>query len=107
LIDTLKKFIGGGGFGEVFVVDKPQNEKKMAMKVIRLGLINTEEPSKEAKAAEAEISIGIKLGQFSKYLVQLTEYFFEGEYCCLIMEFCSGGDLQKIFDKKNRIPQPV
>jgi hypothetical protein len=28
-IDTLKEFIGGGSFGEVLVVDKPQNKKKM------------------------------------------------------------------------------
>jgi hypothetical protein len=23
------------------------------------------------------------------------------------MEFCTGGDLEKIFNEKNRIPQPV
>jgi serine/threonine protein kinase len=43
----------------------------------------------------------------SKYLVQLTEFFIEEEYCCLLMEFCTGGDLEKIFNEKNGIPQPV
>jgi serine/threonine protein kinase len=56
---------------------------------------------------EAEILVGIKLGSLSKYLVHLTEFFIEEDYCCLIMEFCTGGDLEKIFNEKNRIPQPV
>jgi serine/threonine protein kinase len=74
---------------------------------MKLGRTNTDEFSKRSKVIEAEISIGIKLGRLSKYLIQLTEFFIEGKYYCLIMEFCSGGDLQKIFDKKEQIPQPV
>jgi serine/threonine protein kinase len=59
------------------------------------------------KVVEAEIQVAIKLGSVSKYLVQLIEYFIEDNCFCLVMEFCSGGNLQKIFNEKNQIPQPV
>jgi serine/threonine protein kinase len=33
--------------------------------------------------------------------------FIENGCCCLIMEYCSGGDLEKILKEKKRIPQKV
>jgi serine/threonine protein kinase len=37
----------------------------------------------------------------------VIEFFIEDEYYCLVMEFCSGGDLEKILEKNNCISQPV
>jgi serine/threonine protein kinase len=99
--------LGKGGTGEVFVVEKVSTKKKMVLKVLRLGIKGTDDFKKNSKVMEAEIQVGIKLGSLSKFLVQLTEFFIEEDYCCLIMEFCTGGDLEKIFNEKNRIPQQV
>jgi serine/threonine protein kinase len=59
------------------------------------------------KNVEAEILVGIKFGRSCKFLVQIFEFFFEGEYCCLVMEYCSGGDLQKILDNKKKLTESV
>jgi serine/threonine protein kinase len=106
-VDSVKYRLGGGGTGEVFVVEKISTKKKMVLKLLKLGVKGTDEFKKNTKSMEAEIEVGIKLGSLSIYLVQLTEFFIEDDYCCLIMEFCNGGDLQKIFNKENRICQPV
>ena len=96
-----------GGSGDVFKVEKQSTKKKMVIKVIRVGKEGTDEFNQNLKVIQTEIEVGIKLGNLCKFLVQLTEFFMEEDYCCLVMEFCSGGDLQKIFDKKNRLSQPV
>jgi serine/threonine protein kinase len=107
-IDILKDYLGSGGTGDVFVVEKETNKKKkMVMKSIKVGIKGSEEYKKNIKIMETETRIGIKLGGMSEFLVELTEFFTEGSYCYLVMEFCSGGDLQKIFNKKKHLPQKV
>jgi NIMA (never in mitosis gene a)-related kinase len=99
----LKEELGSGGYGEVFEVEKESNKKRMAMKVMKI----SKENKKSSKAMEAEIRIGINLGSTCKFLVQLTEYFISDGFCCLIMEYCDGGDLEKVLEEKKRIPQNV
>jgi serine/threonine protein kinase len=77
------------------------------MKVIRLGRIGTEEFDINKKSMDSEFDVGFKLGKLNNHLVQITSFFMEGEYCCLIMEYCSCGDLQKIFEKRESIPESV
>jgi serine/threonine protein kinase len=72
----------------------------MVMKVMRLN-------KKKAKAIEAEIQVGMNLGLNCKYLVHLVDFFAEKGCCCLIMEYCSGGDLEKVLEEKKRIEQQV
>jgi serine/threonine protein kinase len=55
----------------------------------------------------SELDVSIKLGISNKFLVQTTGFFIENDYCCLIMEYCSHGDLQKIFDKKGQFLESV
>jgi serine/threonine protein kinase len=86
---------------------KQLTKKKMVIKVMKLGIAGTDDYKKNFKSMEAEIQVGIKLGPLCHFLVQLNEFFMEDQCCCLVMEFCSGGDLQKIFNSKNRIPQNV
>jgi serine/threonine protein kinase len=99
----LKEKLGSGGHGDVFKVEKLSTKKEMVMKVIRLG----DEGEKNSKAIRAELEVGMKLGSLSKFLVQLTEFFIENSCCCLIMEYCNNGDLEKILREKKRIPQKV
>jgi hypothetical protein len=79
----------------------------MVLKLLRLGVRGTEEFRKSSKAMEAEILVGIKLGSLSRYLVQLTEFFIEKDYSCLLIEFFTGGNHEYIFNKKNSILHPV
>jgi serine/threonine protein kinase len=102
-LDLLKEELGGGGFGDVYKVEKISTKEELVMKVIKLG----KEDKKNSKGIEAEIQVGINLGSSCKYLVKLTDFFKEGGYCCLIMEYCNGGDLEKVLKEGKRIEQPV
>jgi serine/threonine protein kinase len=101
ITDTLKTFLGVGAFGHVFSCDNPRFPKTMAMKIIRIDDMNSE----AARSLDAELRAGIPLGGKSRSLVPIVEYFVEDGCCFLIMEYCSGGDLQKIFmeNKKNGV----
>jgi serine/threonine protein kinase len=105
--DQIKDYIGSGGNGKVFLIIDERDKKLKAMKVIELGIAGSKEFENNKKSMDAEFNVGVKLGALNKYLVQITSLFIEGGYCCLIMEFCSGGDFQKILQKKNRIPESV
>jgi serine/threonine protein kinase len=96
ILDLLKEELGSGGFGDVYKVEKILTKEELVMKVMRLG-----------KESEAEIKVGISLGSSCKYLVQLVDFFMEGGCCCLIMEHCSGGNLEKVLEEGKRIEQPV
>jgi serine/threonine protein kinase len=74
----------------------------MAMKIIKL-----KKEGKNMKAAEAEINIGKKLGSECEYLVHMIDFWIENECYFLVMELCSGGDLQKILDQKKHLPKEV
>jgi NIMA (never in mitosis gene a)-related kinase len=103
LLDLLKEELGSGGFGDVYKVEKLSTKEEMAMKVMKLG----KEGKKNAKAIEAEIQVGINLGSNCKFLVHLIDFFMEGGCCCLIMEYCTGGDLERVLEEGKRIEQPV
>jgi serine/threonine protein kinase len=99
--------LGKGGFGDVFKVEKQSTKEILAIKMIWLGKKGSSEYESNMKLIEAEISVGIKLGRSCKYLVEIFEIFFEGEHCCIVMELCDGGDLQKILDNKKKLTEPV
>jgi serine/threonine protein kinase len=105
--DFFEEHLGKGSFGDVFKVVKQSTKEIFGMKIIWLGKQGSNEYESNMKNLEAEISIGIKLGKCCKFLVQIFEFFFEGEYCCLVMELCSGGDLQQILDNKKKLTESV
>jgi serine/threonine protein kinase len=47
---------------------------------------------------EAQISIEMTIGQNCPFLVQYLETFYHKNFCCLVMEYCELGDLQKELD---------
>jgi serine/threonine protein kinase len=59
------------------------------------------------KAIETKFSIWIKLGQCCKFLVQIFEIFFEKKCCCLVMEFCDIGNLQRTLNNKKKLTKSV
>jgi serine/threonine protein kinase len=105
-LDKIESFVGSGSYGDVFAVTDERDEVK-AMKAMRLGERGTEGFKKRKKAMNSELDVGIELGISNEFLVQTTEFFMKNNYYCLIMEYCSHGDLQKIFDEKGQLPQSV
>jgi serine/threonine protein kinase len=81
------------------LVEKSSPSVKMAMKIIRLGRVGTSEYDEASHTLDAEMRVGVSLAGRSPFLLQISEYFIENGYCFLIMEYCSGGDLRKVFNK--------
>jgi hypothetical protein len=77
------------------------------MKTFKLGIKGTETFKKNVRAMETEVGIGIRIGTSCEYLVGFKEFFIVGDYWCLIMEFYSCGDLEKMLKDKKTIPQQV
>jgi serine/threonine protein kinase len=106
-LDHLKFLLGSTGFCDVFKLGNTTTKAYMVLKAIRFGFEGDDHYWRILSAIESEIQVGIKLGSSFKFLVQLSEYFKPNGCFCLIMEYCSGCYLQKIFDENNTIPQPV
>jgi serine/threonine protein kinase len=101
------KYCLKGDRNKLFVVEEVSTKSQMVLKLLQLGVKGSVEFNRNLEAVKTAIQIWMKLGSLCKFLVHLYKFFVEDDYCCVIMEFCSGGDLEKIFNEKNRIPQPV
>jgi serine/threonine protein kinase len=101
ILDLLKEKIGGGACGEVFKVESKLTQKQMAMKIIKLN------ERRNYEKIKAEFEVGVRLGSTCKFLVPLTELFSKDGFCCFVMEYCPGGDLEKMLKKNKCIPQRV
>jgi serine/threonine protein kinase len=99
-VDTLKEFIGIGRFGKVYSVENPRFPKKMALKLIDME--NGTDKNEALKILDAELRASIKLVDKSPFLVKVVEYFIDSGYCFLVMDYFSGGDLEKVL-KKNKV----
>jgi serine/threonine protein kinase len=73
------------------------------MKVMRIGKTDSKEYSKKIKMINSELEIGIKLSLECEYLVKSEKFFMEENNCILIMEYCSCGDLNQLFENKKKL----
>jgi len=106
------KTIGGGGFGKVLVVDSAKFKKKVAIKQVAEGdiykmafqgkgnatLLGEHKRNEFLLRKEKDLMMQLK----AKNLDCCVEYLdCEENPFRIIMEYCEGGDLRKIFDEKN------
>ena len=90
----IKSKIGTGTYGVVYKVTKKDLNKFFVLKQISLfGL-----PKDQIEEVQMEATILSKLN--SKYVVQYFESFEEKNFLNIIMEYCDGGDLGQLLDKK-------
>jgi serine/threonine protein kinase len=75
--------------------------------MINIGKEGTEERRKAQKDAGTEIDIGMTVGQECPFLVRYYEMFYYKNFCCLIIEYCELGDLQKQLDLKKQYEESV
>jgi serine/threonine protein kinase len=106
-LDQIKRKLGTGGFGEVWLVYDKKDDSDKAMKKIYVGSAEVEEFKQRMKYVRSELAVGLDLSQKSENLIKLYDHFFENDYCYFVMEYCEGGDLQKIFNLKKGLPEEV
>jgi serine/threonine protein kinase len=56
---------------------------------------------------EREMKVGLIISKESSHLVSHSEVFEWGDYFCIRMEYCCGGDLQDQFDKERIFTEEV
>jgi serine/threonine protein kinase len=88
-------------------VEKQLTKELFVMKMINVGQEGSEERKKAQKEIAAEINIGMTLGQDCPFLVRYLETFYHKNFCCLILEYCEFGDLQKELDSGKQYEEPV
>jgi serine/threonine protein kinase len=99
LLDKLKLELGSGGFGSVYLVGKEETNTNWVIKFVDLGEKGTSEYKEKQKSLQRDLSVGTTIGRNSPFLMKYIETFEEGRYFCIVMEYCAGGDLQKILNK--------
>jgi serine/threonine protein kinase len=97
---------GSGASGKVYVVEDAHG-KLFAMKVIDLVPITSPNYKEVVDMVQKEFIIGKKLGSQNPFLVKIEKCIIEEDYCLLIMEFCSGGDLGELLKSKGKLPPNV
>jgi serine/threonine protein kinase len=91
-----KSHIGSGGFGEVYRVGHPRFPEDFAAKVSLLRDEDDPHAAREWEAVEREVAALCGLNHPN--IIRMYEYFREGNMFVMILEFCPGGDLQKIIN---------
>jgi NIMA (never in mitosis gene a)-related kinase len=96
-------------FGQrnIFVVEKKSIKELFVMKMINIGQEGSEKQKNAQKEIAAEINIGMILKQQCPFLVRYLEMFYYGNFCCIIMEYCELGDLQKELDSGKKYEELV
>jgi len=95
---SIKKALGEGSFGIVYLVDDLQDCKPRALKLLRLW----EVPSDVRKSLKDRFKMEFDTGQIScENLVQSLNYGYVKGNPYIVMEFCSGGDLTPFLGKNN------
>jgi NIMA (never in mitosis gene a)-related kinase len=106
-LDVLRSLLAQRNTNLIFLVEKESTKELFVMKMINIGKEGSEERNKAQREILAEINIGLTLGQECPFLVRYLEIFYHENFCCLIMEYCELGDLQKELDLKKRYEEPV
>jgi serine/threonine protein kinase len=109
---VLKKELGCGSFGCVYLVEKKSSisEQKMkdwVIKIIDISKKGTNNYEERLKSLQRDLSVGTIVAQKSTFLMKYIETFEDSGYFCIVMEYCSEGDLQLLLDKKYEFTQKV
>jgi serine/threonine protein kinase len=99
-LDLVKGELHHGGMGLVYVVDDPDVGGEAVLKLIPLGVKNSEARVQNQKIVEKEIKVGMLIAKECPQLVSYSETFEWGDYFCIKMEYCKMGDLQNRLKKR-------
>jgi serine/threonine protein kinase len=97
-VDLIKKIIGHGGAGFVYVAEDQNSHIKVALKLIYLGTKGGSSRSDYKKTIEKEVKVGIVVARECKFLASYLESFEWEDYFCIKMEYYRFGDIQYQLD---------
>jgi serine/threonine protein kinase len=95
----IQKELNDGGLGFVYVANDPDANLEIVLKLIVLGSKNSKSRNDNKKLIEKELNLGLTISKECKYLISYSETFEWGDYFCIKMEYCNGGDLQSALDE--------
>ena len=88
---NIKKQLGEGGFGKVYLIE--MNNKNYALKKIFIREMNKEEIKKQHE----EINIIKNLN--NQYIVKYYDSFYEKDHLCILMEYAGDSNLKSFIQK--------
>lgn len=86
------KLIGKGGFGEVYLVEHIEKQKKMALKVLDKRDVENETKMQQVLNERAVLVRSFK----SPFLLSLSYCFQDENFLYFAMKYCPGGDLRAL-----------
>jgi serine/threonine protein kinase len=89
-------------FCQYYIAEKQLTHEDVLIKRMRMKL-NYFSIEKMEKNLEQELKISNSL----KYIVKIMEWFILDDHFYVVMEYCSGGNLEKILRDQKKIPQQV
>jgi serine/threonine protein kinase len=97
--------IGGGSFGEVFQVKHKHTERHYAMKILKKSKVMT---ANMLRYTLTERNVLSQQGVINHpYMVSLHYAFQTHNYLALLLQFCPGGNLQKLIEKEKQLKCPL
>jgi serine/threonine protein kinase len=101
LLDERKVSLKVNELTEVFVVEEIISKKKMVFKTIKI-------KDKKVEKIKKDLQKLIEISSACKFLVKLKKFFItDNNDVCIVMEYCSRGNLKEKLSKGTRILQPV
>uniref|UniRef100_A0A3B3ZJC2 Protein kinase domain-containing protein n=1 Tax=Periophthalmus magnuspinnatus TaxID=409849 RepID=A0A3B3ZJC2_9GOBI len=91
---SLVKIIGEGSFGRALLVQCKNSEQKCVLKEIQLPLNSKSENTRREAVLLSKMS--------HANIVAFRESFEDGNLLCIVMEYCSGGDLLQRIQKQQK-----
>ncbi|XP_002130578.2 serine/threonine-protein kinase Nek11-like isoform X1 [Ciona intestinalis] len=98
---VILKKIGSGNFGNAFLIeDKEARKIDEKQKVLKQVCVGPVDPGETVDAMrEARLLARMK----HKNIVQFHESFLDGQFFCIVLEYCEGGDMEgKITEHKEK-----
>jgi serine/threonine protein kinase len=77
------------------------------LKFIRVGEKDVKIRETSLKELNSEFRVGMTIGQDSEFMVHYKEILEYGDYKVIVMEYCEGGDLQKVLDSGKTFSEEV
>jgi len=97
---VFEKELGAGSFGAVYQACEKGTQSRCAVKIVK------KRPSTLA-SSELEQEIGHLCSLDHPHIIKLYEYFDFSGYVYLVMDFCTGGDLQSFVNKARELDRPM
>jgi serine/threonine protein kinase len=100
LLVLFKEYLYDSDFWQYYIAEKQSTHENVLIKI----MISYYE-KEQIRSLESELRILISLKH--KNLMKIMEWFILDNYFYVVMEYCSGGNLEKILKKQKKIPQQV